>query len=94
MKSSWVIHKKNDEHQIVYLIDRNDGQTSITNDAENVLRFFQQLYGPKYRVVYKDTDGEWWEMFWAPGWGAGQWRIAFKEWHGLDWDILTRKAEQ
>jgi hypothetical protein len=64
---------------------------SVTNDAENVLQYFQQTHSKDWRVVYKDTDQEWWEIFWSPGWETGDWRIAFKPWHGLDWDILSQK---
>lgn len=57
-KSSFYIWKI--ENGIVYLVDNNIGMT-ITNDAENVVSFIDSTY-PSYRVVYRDTDNEWWEL--------------------------------
>ena len=87
-----VDHKNN----IAYIEDICDktGAMSITNDAENVWYHFQRE-GPGgvmfWRVVYKDTDGEWWEIVknTAFSWSKGD-TIGFKRWHGLAWDILQR----
>ena len=64
------------------------GQMSITNDAENVLLYFRQTHGKDWRVVYKDTDQEWWEI--VPVHSTTGTYARFVKWNGLAWDILTR----
>jgi hypothetical protein len=89
MRSNWHVHDRDHEHKIVYIVDENRGM-SVTNDAENVLVYFTNTLGSDWRVIYKDTDGEWWEMDWGAGWGPGEWRVVFKPWRGLVLDILSR----
>ena len=81
----------NREHKIVFIEDFANvtGAMSITNDAENVLRHFQEQHSGDWRVVYKDTDGEWWEIVNEPS--LLSYDIVFKPWNGLVWDILSRK---
>ena len=78
---------------IAYIQDL-DGAVSVTNDAENVYSEIQRLRVPvilpRQRVVYRDTYGEWAEMIMIADDHPGDWRIAFKPWHGLVWDILTK----
>lgn len=77
-------------NNIAYLEDRATmlGSMTITNDAENVIEYCRSLYGNRVRIVYKDTEQEWWEICWALEiHGTDVW---FKPWHGLAWDILKR----
>jgi hypothetical protein len=89
MRSRFYIDEQNYNHKIVFLVDRNAGSCSITNDAENVLDYFKLLYGVDWRVVYKDTDDTWWEIA-GNYWGDEDKALEFKPWNGLAWDILSR----
>lgn len=88
MRSQWEIVGVKDG--IIFLQDL-DGATSVTNDAEQVLKKVKGIYGIDARVVYRGTDGEWWEMSCAAGSLPGFWRVVFTQWHGMAWDILNRK---
>lgn len=46
---------------IVYIMDLNLGNKSVTNDAENVTKELYQKYGNK-RIRYQDSDGQWSEL--------------------------------
>jgi len=65
------------------------GSVTITNDAENVVDWCRSIYGNRVRIVYKDTDMEWWEIVWSLELDRGT-VVTFKPWHGLEWDILSR----
>ena len=86
---------RNREHNIVWIEDDCDAngkpKMSVTNDAENVAAWFRKIYGPEVRVVYRDTDMEWWEIVYEPTYFDG-FKVSFKQWHGLEWDILSRKG--
>ena len=86
---------RNREHNIVWIEDDCDAngnaKMSVTNDAENVVAWFRKIYGPAVRVVYRDTDMEWWEIVCEPTYFDG-FKVSFKRWHGLEWDILSRKG--
>jgi hypothetical protein len=97
VRSTWSMVEVDHKNSIVYIEDICDktGEMSITNDAENVWYHFQRE-GPGgvmfWRVVYKDTDGEWWEIVKIYG-STANWfgqTVSFKRWHGLVWDILQR----
>lgn len=93
LRSAWVFVDKDEDHKILFIEDINKytAGMSITNDAENVLRHFQDAYGRDWRVVYKDTDGEWWEIYMrADGLWDSDFKVGFKRWHGFAWDILQR----
>ena len=77
--------------KIAYLEDvsKQAGCATITNDAENVYHIVRQAHKVN-RVVYKCTDGSWWEISMVSD-APGHWRVAFAPWHGLAWDILKRK---
>jgi hypothetical protein len=54
---------------IVFIVDLNDGNMSVTNDAEavvdEVVRNYrrhtpQSISGP--RIIYRDSDGQWDEL--------------------------------
>ena len=94
MKSMWVTCDRDIQNKIVFIEDMSNktGGMSITNDAEDVLQYWHESLGNDWRVVYKDTDGEWWEI--VPkrakkGWPLVE-SVVFERWHGLDWDILKR----
>lgn len=42
---------------IVWIVD-NDVGCSVTNAAESVCAYMNERY-PGYRVIYRDTDGNW-----------------------------------
>lgn len=94
VKSTWAVVKTDRKNRIVFIEDICDktGQKSITNDAQNVLENLQDEYGNDWRVVYKDTDNEWWEI--VPKRKKTGWPlitgVVFKTWNGLAWDILQR----
>lgn len=93
VRSAWSIVEHDRKNSISFIEDifHLTGQMSITNDAENVLKYFQEGFGHNWRVVYKDTDGTWWEIveevveMWED-----DFRVQFKPWNGLAWDILKR----
>ena len=91
MKAKFSFVKRNKEHNIVFLEDLANyyGSRTITNDAEAVLRYWTHLCGNDARVVYKDTDGEWWEIFRLVKRSSET--VGFRPWHGLVWDILQQK---
>jgi hypothetical protein len=91
MKAKFTIVERDTENNIVFLHDNAYGHhMTITNDAEHVVDYCRSLYGNRVRVVYLDTDNEWWELVWTIG--RTHTYVAFKPWHGLVWDKLT-KAE-
>lgn len=49
----------------VFVID-NDVGMSLTNDAENVIKELNMIYGDR-RVIYRDTCGRWDEMVHSRG---------------------------
>ncbi len=93
MKSNWTIEHLDTKNQIVYIVDLN-GPTSVTNDVESVLQHVKINYGTRYRLVYKDSDGEWWEAKRIAGTHPSEWRVTFERWHGIEWDILRRPYER
>ena len=47
---------------IIYIIDEDKGNMSVTNDMENVLRDIESAEGCQLRdyiIVYRDSDGRW-----------------------------------
>jgi len=94
VNSTWAHVETDIENHIIFIEDISDktGAMSITNDAENVLEHCRALTGNGWRIVYKDTDGEWWEIVKIYG-STANWfgqTVSFKPWHGLAWDILQR----
>lgn len=53
-RSDWIIEKVVDDK--VFIIDRNLGRMSVTNDAENVYKVIQHQY-PGKRLIYTDSEG-------------------------------------
>lgn len=90
-RATWHEHSRDTERKIIFIIDDCWGNyLSITNDAEEVLRYHMITLGKDWRVVYQDTEGEWWEIKYASGFSTGVWRVVFEPWDGLAWDILKR----
>jgi hypothetical protein len=93
MKSRFHQVDRNTQHNIVWIEDdcdaNGDAKMSVTNDAENVVAHFRKLYGNQIRIVYRDTDMEWWEIKWTLDLEGTH--VTFKQWFGLEWDILSSK---
>lgn len=88
--SDWRVIEYHVKHHIAYIEDLDLGGPSVTNDAEYVYNSIRTQLGA-VRVVYLDSDREWWEISMIAGNEPGDWRVVFKPWHGLVWDILNRK---
>jgi hypothetical protein len=88
-RSAWNVIEVDADRKIMFIQDTCNvtGLMSITNDAEAVLESFRQTIGPEWRVVYQDTDSEWWEMVRVTT--RTMWYIDFRPWHGVVWDELT-----
>lgn len=83
---SWMVIEA--KRNIVYLKDLDDGVgKTITNEAERVLSFMASAY-PGHKVVYKDTNGEWWRIYWF-AWTDGA-EVKFERWYGEAWHILSK----
>lgn len=75
---------------IVFIRDLNNGRRSVTNDAEEVYRWINQIAYPGRRVVYQDSEGEWSEMLPIENWMGKT--IGFRPWNGRVWDILSNES--
>jgi hypothetical protein len=103
MRARCRIVERNVQDNIVFLQDLSGqyGSRTITNDAEAVVSYYCSIYGNRLRIVYLDTDGEWWEIVWGDHnlsetsvwWNntPSSVSVEFKSWSGLAWDILSRK---
>jgi hypothetical protein len=91
VKAKAAITNRDIDNDIVYLKDMSNqlGGMSITNDAEHVVDYCRSLYGNRVRIVYLDTDNEWWEIKWILAQGLNP-AVSFERWNGLAWDILKR----
>jgi len=91
MKANWLLVKQDYKHNIVFIEDVGPGMT-VTNDAEAVFKYIDENYShaapspAHWRVVYKDTNEEWWEM--KKVYGTDFEEIRFEKWHGYEWDAL------
>ena len=74
---------------IIFIKDSNKGRMSVTNDADEVFRIINKIVYPGRRVVYQDSDGEWFEMI--MNYGTDWSEVGFKTWHGEVWDILSKE---
>ena len=96
MRAQFAMVEMDYKHNIIFIEDiaNHTGGITITNDAEAVYRHIDLTYShasptPFYwRVVYKDTNNEWWEMKKVVGWGDGDAYMKFDKWHGHTWDKL------
>lgn len=91
MKAQFSVVKQDREYNIVFIEDiaNYTGGMTITNDAEAVFQYWAQVFGPSVRVVYRDTDGEWWEMIENDHAWSGL-EIIFRPWYGEVWDRLSQ----
>ena len=53
--------KVSDVDRIVWIVDYDGGERSVTNDAEAVVAALESRY-PGYRVIYRDSMGAWDEL--------------------------------
>jgi hypothetical protein len=51
----------NEMDDIIYIVDMNQGNMSVTNDAESVCMELHSRYGNK-RIIYRDSSGQWDEL--------------------------------
>jgi len=93
MRARCSIVERDEKNNIVFLRDLSpyEGGPTITNDAEGVVDYYRSVYGNRIRIVYLDTDGEWWELVWSIDLRGTD--VAYKPWYGLVWDKLS-KVEQ
>lgn len=98
MRAQFAMVEMDYDHNIIFIEDiaNHTGGCTITNDAEAVFKHIDENYShaaptPMYwRVVYKDTDNEWWEMI-ATESRIGNLYIRFEKWHSHMWDALKGK---
>lgn len=95
MRAQFAMVEMDYKHNIIFIEDiaNHTGGCTITNDAEAVFKHIDENYShaaptPMYwRVVYKDTNNEWWEMIAEDHPWEGK-VINFEKWHGHVWDAL------
>ena len=95
MKAQFAMVEMDYKHNIIFIEDiaNHTGGCTITNDAEAVFNHIDENYShaaptPKrWRVVYKDTEGDWWEMI-PHETRIGNMYMRFEKWHGIEWDTL------
>jgi len=93
VRSAWTVVDTDYTNKIFVIEDiaNHTGGVTITNDAENVLIYVRDHFGYSWRTVYKDTDNEWWELYWdTDGMCPTDFKVGFKPWDGLAWDLLKR----
>lgn len=91
MRAQFAMIEMDYDHNIIFIEDiaNHTGGCTITNDAEAVFKHIDDNYsyaapGARlWRVVYKDTDNEWWEIK-----KTDDDFILFEKWHGVVWDVL------
>lgn len=75
-KAGYKIVQVDHQAEMVFLIDRNDGDMTVTNDAEAVCDEVNNAHRDK-RIIYRDTEGNWSELDHQGGVFNG-----FKPWGG------------
>lgn len=96
MQANFTFIEMNKQHNIIFIEDiaNRTGGMTVTNDAEAVFDYVDRNYSHAaptpgfWRVVYKDTNNEWWEMIPGRSSRLGTIPITFEKWHGLEWDAL------
>lgn len=58
LRSTFEVLKVTDHEVVIRDLDQG---MSITNDAENVVKYLSRCY-PNHRIFYKDTAGDWAEL--------------------------------
>ena len=91
MRARCSIAERDEKNNIVFVKDLSpyEGGMTITNDAEAVVDYYRSVYGNRVRIVYLDTNEEWWEILWTLERHRGT-TVDFKPWHGLVWDKLSK----
>ena len=87
MRSRWALASidRSRDPVIVFIKDFNS-QVSVTDEAEMVLNRIRAQYGWSTRLVYLDSNEEWWEIAYE----VTQYPPVFlKRWHGQVWDALS-----
>lgn len=99
MRAQFAMVQKDHEHNIIFIEDiaNHTGGMTVTNDAEAVFKHIDETHSYDaptmwcWRVVYKDTDNEWWEI--VPNAVNGTWdNVTFEKWHSHEWDALKGKV--
>jgi hypothetical protein len=100
MRAQFTMVEMDYKHNIIFIEDiaNHTGGMTITNDAEAVFEHIDENYSHAaptplfWRVVYKDTDNEWWEIVPTVGKYLGTpntlLNVGFNKWHGHTWDAL------
>jgi len=78
-QSDFTVIEKRDG--ILFIQDLNLGRRSVTNDAEQVLKWCREQHGKDIRLVYRDSEGEWGEIVDGVETWMGK-GIGFKPWYG------------
>lgn len=94
-RARWYVHDRDVNRKIIFIVDRDEGGMTITNDAEEVLNYYHIALGEDWRVVYQDTEGEWWEIvahYITHGYPNIDIKtISHERWEGHVWDILKHE---
>lgn len=99
MRAQFAMVEMDYKHNIIFIEDiaNHTGGCTITNDAEAVFKHIDENYShasptPMYwRVVYKDTNNEWWEIIAEDHPWEGK-VITFEKWHSHEWDALKGRV--
>jgi hypothetical protein len=101
MRAQFAMVEMDYKHNIIFIEDiaNHTGGCTITNDAEAVFKHIDVTYSHAsptpmfWRVVYKDTDNEWWEIVptYVHDMGGPEMTMSFEKWHGHEWDALKGK---
>lgn len=59
-RSRYVVDAVDAVKRVIFIVDE-DGPLSVTNDAEGVVAELHEAL-PGFRVVYRDTEGDWDEL--------------------------------
>lgn len=59
--ADWHIVKSDSERRIVWIVDEDRGNRSVTNDADKVVAELHVNY-PGFRIIYRDSIGNWDEL--------------------------------
>lgn len=69
-RSDWHITTSDPNRKIVWIVDEDKGNMSVTNDAERVVQAVLEVF-PNYRIVYRDSEGNWNELHHKNGYFTG-----------------------
>jgi len=60
IKCDFSIFKIDNDKKMIFIKDMDLGRMSVTNDAENVVKYLNEKY-PNFRIIYQDSDGLDWD---------------------------------